>query len=189
MKGKIAIVSGPSGVGKSTLCRAVAQRLNDCFLSVSMTTRPPGGGEAEGNDYLFVGRPQFEKEIRQGNLLEYAEIYGNLYGTPKPPVDRALEAGKTVLLEIDVQGGLQVMRHYPGALSIFVLPPDAEELVRRITQRGREERRELGRRLSESHREIADGLREYRFTVINDEFETAVERIMSILSSRRGEKE
>src|SRR4030042_948883 len=128
-QGKLAIISGPSGVGKSTICREVVRRLENAFLSVSVTTRPKGPGEEDGREYWFVSREEFDKRIDRGALLEHAEVFGNLYGTPRDKTDEALGAGKTVVLEIDVQGGRQVKEIYSRAIMIFILPPSAKSLA------------------------------------------------------------
>src|SRR5512133_4020637 len=122
-RGKLIIISGPSGVGKSTICKQVVARLDDAHLSVSVTTRQPGPGERNGREYWFVSREEFRKRIEEGSLLEYAEVFGNLYGTPRDKTEEALDAGRTVILEIDIQGGKQVKAVHPQAVMIFILPP------------------------------------------------------------------
>ena len=121
IKGRLVIVSGPSGVGKSTICKEVVKRLDNVCMSVSLTTRPKSEEEIDGKDYRFVSKEQFSEQIKQGNLLEYAEVFGNLYGTPKDKVEQCLQSGKTVILEIDVQGARQAKHFYPDAEMIFIL--------------------------------------------------------------------
>ena len=137
-KGKVVIVSGPSGVGKSTICKEIVKRLDNVFLSVSMTTRPRGNSEVDGRDYWFVSEREFQERIEKGLLLEYAKVFGQYYGTPKDKVIEALEEGKIVILEIDVQGAKQAKTVFPDAIMIFILPPSAKTLAERIDQRGRE---------------------------------------------------
>lgn len=185
--GKLVIVSGPSGVGKSTICHQVARRMDNVYLSVSATTRPKGPGEVEGRDYFFVTREQFEHGIAQGRFLEYAEVFGNLYGTPKDKVSRALSDGRTVILEIDVQGGKQVSRTYPESVSILLLPPDQRELVERLNKRARDSTRDRSGRLAKAAEEVASaGF--YRYTVVNDDLEKAINRTMDIIREIPGGK-
>ena len=137
-KGKVVIVSGPSGVGKSTICKEVAKRLNNVYLSVSITTRPRSETEVDGQDYWFISEQEFQERIDKGLLLEYAEVFGHLYGTPKDKVDEALKRARTVILEIDVQGAEQAKAIFPDAVMIFILPPSAKTLAERMNRRGRE---------------------------------------------------
>ncbi len=137
-QGKLVIISGPSGVGKSTICKRVVEKLN-AFLSVSMTTRPRSESERHGCEYHFVSRDEFEAMIRSEAFLEYAEVFGNYYGTPREPIEKALAAGQTVILEIDVQGALQVKEQYPDVQTIFIIPPHRKDLQKRIDGRGRGE--------------------------------------------------
>jgi guanylate kinase len=180
-KGKVVIVSGPSGVGKSTICRRVVRRLNNAYLSVSATTRPRGTSEVDGKDYWFISRQQFQEWIDKGQLLEYAEVFGSLYGTPKDKVERALRAGKTVILEIDVQGAKQVKAKYPDAKMIFIFPPTQKELVKRMSSRGREGAEAAEERLNEADAEIATAWRYYEHMVINDDLQKAVSEVMQII--------
>ena len=146
-QGKLIVISGPSGVGKSTITKALVTRLEDAYLSVSMTTRPQAPGEQDGREYWFVDRDEFRRRIEEGSLLEYAEVFGNLYGTPRDKTDEALQAGRTVILEIDVQGARQVKAIYPHAVMIFILPPSAKVLAERMGNRGRETAEVAKRRL------------------------------------------
>lgn len=184
-KGKVVIVSGPSGVGKSTICREVAKRLN-IYLSVSVTTRPRGPGETHGRDYWFISEQEFAEQIKAGLLLEYAEVFGHLYGTPKDKVDEQLMAGKTVILEIDVQGAKQVKTIYPDAVMIFILPTTQKELARRIlakrlTGRGRDEAQVAEERLEEAGAEIAAAWQYYQHMVINEDLQEAVKEVVQII--------
>jgi guanylate kinase len=179
--GKLVVLSGPSGVGKSTICREVIRRLDDVHLSVSATTRPPGPGEQNGRDYWFVSQEEFRKRIEQGGLLEYAEVFGNLYGTPKDKVDEAIQAGQTVILEIDVQGGKQVKAVCPDAVMIFILPPDEKTLAHRLGGRGRDSADVVETRLGGASNEIAAAWQFYDNMVINEDLEHAIGEVMQII--------
>jgi len=186
-KGRLVVVSGPSGVGKSTICRQVVRRLKDVYLSISVTTRPKGNKEVEGRDYWFISRQEFERRIRDGLLLEYAEVFGNLYGTPRDKVEEALGAGKTVILEIDVEGARKAKEIYPGAVMVFILPPTQKELAERMNSRGRENGGIVDTRLARSEVEIAAAWRYYDHMVINDDLEQAVDEVAEIVEAGTGE--
>lgn len=185
-QGKLVVVSGPSGVGKSTICRKVAGRLANAFLSVSVTTRPKGPGEQNGREYWFLSRDEFRRCIEQGTLLEYAEVFGNLYGTPKDKTDEALRAGKVVILEIDVQGGRQVKAICPQAVMIFILPPSAGALAERLGHRGRETAEAAARRLGGANAEIAAARQYYDNMVTNDDLEQAIAEVIRIIEHAPG---
>ncbi len=184
--GRLVVISGPSGVGKSTISREVLRRSGATF-SVSATTRQPRPGEVDGRDYRFVDRPAFERMIEQGELLEWAEVFGNLYGTPVGPVRDAMAAGKVVLLEIDVQGGLQVHEKMPSATFVLIEPPDDEELRRRLTGRGTEDDETLTRRLGKAREElrVARQSGAYDRVVVNRDIETAVREIVEIVNESK----
>ena len=184
-KAAILIVSGPSGVGKSTICRQVVEQMKDIFLSVSVTTRPQSEGEVNGRDYWFISQEDFDKRARTGMLLEYAEVFGNNYGTPRDKVQEALAAGKTVILEIDVQGARQAKEIYPDAAMAFVLPPTHKDLVKRMNGRGREDNQTAEQRLNGAGDEIAAAWQYYQHMVINDNLEQAVNEIMDIIKGLR----
>ncbi len=186
IKGVVVIVSGPSGVGKSTICREVISRLDNVCLSVSLTTRPRSDAEVDGQDYWFVSKQQFQERIDKGMFLEYAEVFGNLYGTPKDKVDEALQAGKTVILEIDVQGARQAKVIYPDAEMIFVLPPTQKDLAERMNFRGRGEAESAEERLGGAGSEIASAWQYYEHMVINEDFEQAVSEMVHIIQQSRG---
>jgi len=182
--GQLLIVSGPSGVGKSTVCREVCRR-TDAFLSVSCTTRQPGNGESDGVHYHFLSLDEFQRRIAEGRLIEYANVYGNYYGTPREPVEAAMQNGQTVILEIDVQGGLQVKRRYPQAKLIFVMPPDIDVLLERIEGRNRgEDAASKQRRLDTARSEIETARAQYDYLVVNDRLETAVDEVIRILENK-----
>jgi len=178
---KVVIVSGPSGVGKSTICREVVKHLNNAYLSVSVTTRPRGQGETHGRDYWFISEQEFQERINSGLMLEYAEVFDHLYGTPKDKVEEALQAGKTVILEIDVQGAKQAKMVYPDAVMIFVLPPSAKVLAERMDRRGREDTGEAEERLGEASSEIAAAWQYYEHMVINEDLQQAVKEMVQVI--------
>ena len=181
-RGRLVVVSGPSGVGKSTIARQVAARTG-AELSVSATTRPPRPGEVDGHDYRFVDRAAFDAMVRQGELLEWAQVHGNCYGTPRGPVCQALEAGRTVILEIDVQGGMQVAGQMPSAVGVLIVPPSDIELARRLNGRGTDSDEVVRRRLAKAREEIATAQASgaYQHTVVNDSLEAAVEQVARIV--------
>jgi len=187
-KGRVVIISGPSGVGKSTICRELVKRLDNAYLSVSATTRPKAKGEVEGRDYWFVSEEQFRQLIDNGQMLEHAEVFGHLYGTPRDKVDEALRAGKIVILEIDVQGAKQAKLVYPDAVMVFILPPSHKELESRMNNRARESAEAKEARLNQADAEIAAAWQYYDNMVINDDLEQAVNEVMQIINQSVGAK-
>lgn len=181
-KGRIVIVSGPSGVGKGTVLRQVMEKNPRLKFSVSATTRAIRPGEVDGVHYYFVDKPHFESLMAEGGLLEYASYAGNYYGTPARPVEEALEQGISVILEIEVQGARQVMARRPDAISIFIAPPSFEELERRLAGRG-DTGGEVARRRLAIAREECAAASDYQYTVINDDVRQAAERIEAILDA------
>jgi len=182
-KGKVVIVSGPSGVGKSTICKEVVKRLQHTYLSVSVTTRTKAKGEADGQDYQFISKQQFQKRIKNGQMLEYAEVFDNLYGTPKDKVVEALAAGKTVILEIDIQGAKQVKEIYKDAVMIFILPPNQKELLERISSRGREDAKSVEERLGWADAEFTAAQQYYEHMVVNEDLQQAVNKVVQIIQT------
>jgi len=187
-KAVVIVISGPSGVGKSTICREVIKRLGNVHLSVSATTRERGGAEADGQDYRFIAEEEFRRQIEQGMFLEHAEVFGNFYGTPLADVEEALAAGKSVILEIDIQGARQVKKVYPDALTIFILPPTPEQLAERITGRGRDADETAQKRLNLAQKEIAEAMGFYDYMVINKDLAEAVEEVAGIINKGIGDE-
>jgi guanylate kinase len=185
-KGRIVVISGPSGVGKSSICLRLVKRLDNVYRSVSVTTRPKAKGEVDGKAYWFVTKEQFQQRIEKGLLLEYAEVFGNLYGTPKDKIEQALQQGKTVILEIDVQGAKKVVELYPDAVLIFILPPNKGELTRRISDRGREKADVAKKRLAKADAEIEDGRKFYQYLVVNNDLEETVNEVVNIIQQNTG---
>ena len=183
-KGLLIVISGASGTGKGTVCKELLARESGIAYSVSATSRAPRAGEEEGREYYFRTREEFEQMIADGAFLEYADVYGNYYGTPLAPIEKRRVAGEDILLEIDTQGALNVMERCPDGTFIFLLPPSLEELHRRIMGRGTESEESLARRLAAARDEILLGKR-YRYAVLNDAVEAATERIQTILAAER----
>lgn len=184
MEGLLIVVSGPSAAGKGTVCRELLNCQPDLVFSVSATTRPPRPGEVDGKNYYFVSREEFERMVAAGEMLEWAEVYGNLYGTPRKAVVEWLDQGRDVLLEIDIQGARQVRRQFPRGVFIFLIPPSLAELERRIRERGTETEEAVQRRLASAAAEIA-ACREYDYVVVNDRVEDAVAKIRAIITAEK----
>lgn len=181
-KGKLFIISGPSGAGKGTICNEILNMMPDVFVSVSMTTRNPRQGEVPDVSYHFVSKDQFEKIIKEDGFFEYANVHSNYYGTPKAPVMEQIEKGNDAILEIDVQGALQVKEVYPEAVTIFILPPSMEELKNRIVGRGTETEETIKLRLKNAIGEISC-VDKYDYAVLNDQLEIAVEQVASVMKA------
>lgn len=184
-KGKIIVISGPSGVGKSTICREVLNRLDNVCSSISVTTRPQAKNEINGKDYWFVTKQQFQEKLEAGQLLEYAEVFGNFYGTPKDKVDEVLDAGKTVILEIDVQGGKKIKNNCPDAVMIFIMPPARRVLAERMTRRARDDSQSAAKRLGGADAEIAAAKQYYEHIVVNDDLQEAINNVIQIIQQAR----
>ena len=179
-KGKTFIISGPSGVGKSTVLKELFQDRDDLYFSVSATTRPPRPGEINGVHYHFTDVDEFRKMISEDAFLEYAEYVGNFYGTPKKFVDEAMEQGKDVLLDIEIQGAMQVCAKRPETVRIFIAPPSWKELERRLTARGTDSPEKVQKRLLRAQVEL-EMARDYDYFVVNDTVENAVNELRAIM--------
>lgn len=181
-QGMLLIISGPSGVGKTTITHQVRLALDGLF-SVSMTTRPKASEDREGVDYFFVDAPRFERARDAGELLEWAQVFGNYYGTPKKPVEDALADGRLMILEIDVEGAIQVKRRMPDAYALFVLPPSEEVLLDRLRKRKRDEEAVIQRRFSKAKDEIAraKSCGVYDVFIVNDRLDDAVAKAVSLV--------
>ena len=179
-KGLLILVSGASGTGKGTVCKKLLSEMPEMYYSISATTRQPREGETDGVEYFFISVEDFKQKISEGKFLEYAEVYGNFYGTPLYKIEEHLNNGENVLLEIDTQGALKVMEKIPDGVYIFLLPPSLEELYSRIKNRGTEDEETLKRRFNSAKAEIEVG-KKYQYAVINDLVDSAVEKIKSII--------
>lgn len=186
VRGRLIVISGPSGAGKTTICQQLLERLPDTVWSVSATTRKPRSGESDSTGYEFTDREEFARREAEGEFLESAEYLGERYGTPRRPVEDALAVGRNVVMEIDVQGGVQVAGKMPESIRIFVLPPDKGSLRARLEGRGSEAAGELSQRLDQADREIASARDSgcYQHFVVNDRLESTIEQVMNII---RGE--
>ncbi|WP_205666531.1 guanylate kinase [Aminipila luticellarii] len=180
-KGQLFVVSGPSGAGKGTICQKLVEDTN-IELSVSMTTRKPRPFEKDGINYYFVTEEEFKEYMNEDGLLEYAEVYGNYYGTPKEMVMQKLNEGKDVVLEIDIQGAMKIKQAYSKGIFIFILPPSMAELRKRITGRGSETEDAINMRLGETLKEVSY-IDKYDYCVVNGELSEAVERVRAIVKA------
>ena len=180
------VISGPSGVGKTSVTRALPGRVDLC-ISTSATTRPPRPGERDGVDYYFLTPEAFEARVKAGRFVEWAEVFGQRYGTPVEELDRARQEGRMLLLEIDVQGGIQIKTKFPEALAILILAPSPEALRQRLSHRGTERPEEVERRFAKAQEEIAMARRAgcYDVEVVNDRLPDAVDRVVSLIQARR----
>ena len=179
-KGRVFIISGPSGSGKDTLMKKVFEKAPDILFSISSITRPMRVGEVEGEKYNFISRERFEEMIANDELLEHNVFVGNYYGTPKAPVLNAVNDGKNMLIEVDVNGAYQILEKIPDAVSIFIMPPSLEILKARLTGRGTDEQSVIDKRLFEALREISCA-KDYDYIVVNDDLETAANEFVSIM--------
>jgi guanylate kinase len=183
-KGVLYIVSAPSGAGKTSLVKALLKTDPAIRLSVAYTTRPPRSDETDGRDYHFVSRERFEAMLAEDEFLEHAEVYGNLYGTSKGSIERDLDAGRDVLMEIDWQGAEQVKRHFPQSASIFVLPPTFNALRTRLAGRGQDSEEVIERRLAAAAHDVAHA-EAFDYIIVNDDFDQALQDLVAITRSIR----
>lgn len=183
-KGLLIVISGASGTGKGTVCKKLLADLPEVAYSISATTRIPRPGEVDGREYYFLSVEEFKTWIAEEKFLEYANVYGNFYGTPLNKIEERLNRGEDILLEIDVQGALNVKEKCPEGIYIFLLPPSLDELKRRIEGRGTENPESLARRLKNAVAEIKIGL-QYDYVVVNDTIDNAAAQIKAILAAER----
>jgi guanylate kinase len=183
-EGILFILSGPSGVGKDTILRRVIPRLSLIRTSISITTREPRPHEKEGIDYFFVTNEKFATMLEQGDMLEHAAVHGHFYGTPRSWVEEELNKGMDVILEIDVQGALQVRREFPGAILLFLAPPSWDELERRLRRRKTEDELTIHKRLENARHEM-ERIENYEYLVINDKLDEAVRDVESVIIAER----
>ena len=185
--GILIVVSGFSGSGKGTIMKELLKRYDNYALSISATTRAPREGETDGREYFFKTREEFEKMIAKEELIEYAEYVNNYYGTPRAYVEEQLTAGKDVILEIEIQGALKVKKKFPDTLLLFVTPPSAEELRKRLIGRGTETMEVIEQRMQRAIEE-SDGMESYDYYVINDDLDTCVKQVHELIQSAHCKK-
>ena len=183
-KGTLYVVSAPSGAGKTSLLKAVLQKLPELKLSISHTTRPQRPGEENGVDYHFVNQDEFQKMLQEERFLEHAEVFGNFYGTSRDWLEQQLIEGHDVILEIDWQGARQVCKLMPECRGIFILPPSRQELLHRLTSRGQDSEEVIAQRMAAATAEMKH-YDEYDYVVINDDFEVACNELIAIFTARR----
>lgn len=180
MKAKLFVIAGPSGVGKGTIIKSLLSKNDNLVLSVSSTTRNPRPGEIDGVNYNFLNLEQFKSAIENGNFLEWAVYNKNYYGTSKSVVEDTLKQGKSIILEIEIQGAMQIMKKCPDAVFIFILPPSYEELEKRLRGRNTEDEETIQNRLKITQKELEIG-KKFRYSVVNDTVENAVAKILQIV--------
>ncbi len=183
-EGLLVVISGPSGAGKGTICMQLLMEMSFLKVSVSATTRKPREGEKDGIDYFFIEEEEFLKRVKNNEFLEYAKVYGNYYGTPKEEVFKQLKAGKDIILEIDIQGALQVKKNYPMGVFIFILPPSLTELKNRIEGRGTDSKEVFLRRMESAYDELNYAF-QYDYVVVNDRVDIATEKIKHIILAEK----
>ncbi len=184
MRGYPIVISSPSGGGKTTLVHRILADMPKAAYSVSVTTRPPRSGERNGRDYYFVSKAAFERMVRKRELAEWAGVHGHCYGTPRKFLDAKISLGYFPLLDIDVQGALQLKKKYPDGVYIFLIPPTLRELSRRLRERHTDSPEDIKRRLAAAKRELAVA-QNYDYVVLNDDLDAAVERVKTILEAER----
>lgn len=183
-RGNLFIISAPSGAGKTTLAKAVLQQFRDMLYSISYTTRKPRAEEQDGVDYHFVSKQDFKKGIKKSRWAEWAEVYGNYYGTSAEFIEKSLSSGCDILLDIDVQGTLQILKYYPDCVTIFILPPSMTALRKRLEMRGSDSKAVIERRLVNARTEMAQK-KMYRHIIVNEKLSDAIEELSAIFKKYR----
>ena len=183
-RGHLFIISAPSGAGKTTLVKAALEQFTDMLYSISYTTRKPRADERNGVDYHFVSKQEFKKGIKKGHWAEWAEVYGNYYGTSAEFIEKSLSSGYDILLDIDVQGTLQILKHYPDSVTIFILPPSMNTLRKRLEMRASDSKAVIEKRLVNARKEMAQK-KMYRHTIVNDKLPAAIEELSAIFKKYR----
>lgn len=183
-KGSLIVISGPSGSGKDSICERLKEYNDNFWLSVSCTTRKPRKGEENGVDYFFLEKDEFERKIENGDFLEYTDYNGNYYGTPKDKINNYLNNGIDVLLEIEVQGALEIKHKVPEAVFIFIMPPSMKDLIIRLKKRGTETNDKIIERFKKAYKEINE-ISKYNYVVVNDELDKATKKINSIIEAQK----
>lgn len=183
-KGIIFIISSPSGGGKTTICRELLKQLPELGYSISMTSRSPRLGEKEGKDYFFISKEEFDEKISKGEFVEWAQVHGYHYGTPRPFLEEVLRSDRDTILDIDVQGALQIKKEYKTSCLIFLLPPSLETLASRLRKRKTDDKKEIEKRLGKAQEEITF-LKEYDYAIVNQELSQAVEEAKAIITAER----
>lgn len=183
-KGILFVISGPSGVGKGTIREALVAKMQDINISISATTRPARAGELDGEHYFFISKEKFQELIKQEEFLEWANVYSNMYGTPRRFVQQKLDEGLDVLLEIDIQGALQVKERMPDGVFIFLAPPNIKELAYRLIARGTDSKSSIEERLEACKQEMSY-INEYNYVVVNDDIIEAVRKTEAIIIAER----
>ena len=183
-RGHLFIISAPSGAGKTTLVKAALEKFTDMLYSISYTTRKPRANERNGIDYHFVSKQDFKKGIKKGHWAEWAEVYGNYYGTSAEFIEKSLSSGYDILLDIDVQGTVQILKHYPDSVTIFILPPSINTLRKRLEMRASDSKAVIEKRLVNARKEMAQK-KMYRHIIVNDKLPAAIEELSAIFKKYR----
>lgn len=183
-KGLLVVLSGPAGVGKGTICKGYLKKYDDMVFSISTTTRKPREGETDGVEYNFTTKEKFQKLIEEDKLIEYVNVFDNYYGTSKEWVEKKINSGKDVMLEIEIVGASNIKKKYEDALLIFVLPPSRDELEKRIRTRNTEKEEEIINRLKRASEEI-HRIKDYDYFLVNDDIEKSIEDLRSIIIAER----
>lgn len=182
--GLLVVLSGPSGTGKGSIRRGLRKIRPDIIYGVSVTTRKPRAGEVDGESYFFVDEEEFFRKVRAGELVEWAKVYDNYYGTPREPMESQLAAGQDIILEKDIQGALALKERYPEAVYVFILPPSFEELRRRVERRGTESAEERVRRMASASWELRH-IGRYDYVIVNDNLEKAVRQLVAVIEAEK----